>query len=89
VYKVSTQKRVQNSKLSSDLTFKNAPLQEVFDRLEKECNITIHYNNTEVKDKAFTGTLDAGSNARNIIAMICMVNDLSYDLKNNSIHIHK
>jgi transmembrane sensor len=86
---LSPEKLLLDSRLAKELTFKNAPLQEVFDKLEKECNISIDFNKADIKDKSFTGTIDAGSNARNIIKMICMVNDLNYELINNSIHIHQ
>jgi len=85
---ISPEGILRNSKLSKALSFKNTPLQEVFERIGKECGVSINFNKTEIKDMAFTGTFDAGSNTRDNIATICMINDLEYELTSNSIHIH-
>jgi transmembrane sensor len=89
VHFITPGRLVRENKLKRDIPFKNASLQEVFVTLARACNVSIHFNRTELKDMAFTGTFEAGSNARNNIAMICMINDLKYELRNNSIYIHR
>jgi len=83
---VSPQKTV--GKLNRELAFKNTSLVEVFDRLGKESGITINYNKREISDMAFTGIVDNGSNAYTIIARICLLNELHYEIKKNTIYIH-
>jgi len=85
---ISPERMLRNSKLSKAMSFKNTSLQEVFERIGKECGVSINFNKTEIKDMAFTGTFDTGSNVRDIIATICMINDLKYELTSNNIHIH-
>jgi transmembrane sensor len=86
---LSPSKRMQDSKLSSELSFKNASLQDVFDKVGKACGVTIHFNKADIKDKSFTGTFNAGSDTRHIINTICMINDLKYELTSNNIHVHQ
>ncbi len=75
--------------LNKELSFKNTPLEEVFSKLKKECGVPIIFREPEVKDKAFTGTLDAGSDFRIIITKICILNDLRYEIKSSGIYIHQ
>lgn len=73
---------------SYHLHFENAGLAEVFKVLEGRFNRKIKYKPEDISDKVFTGNLANQATIENAIKLICIANDLQYEVEGDAIIIH-
>jgi hypothetical protein len=64
------------SKISLD--FNNKPLDYVFDNLALAYNIKLVYSKIDIKGKYFTGSFSKEDNLKNILSIICDINELDF-----------
>ncbi len=71
-----------------NLHFQNASLANVFKTLEARFGKKIIYKPEGISDKLFTGDLGNQADIETAIKLICISNNLQYEVKGDSIIIH-
>lgn len=75
-------------KSSYNLDFQNASLASVFKTLEGRFGKKIIYKSDAINDKLFTGNLANQPNMENAIKLICISNNLQFEVQGDAIIIH-
>lgn len=71
-----------------NMSFRNTPLSDVFDKLAEKYHIHIDYTDKEkLQQISFTGHFNANDSLENLLKVLCGMNNLQYELAGDKVNI--
>lgn len=86
---IPPERLVKDAANMRSLKFHKESLTGVFDKLSKQFQVHIEYDNKAVKSLSFTGEFTDTDSLQMILSIICKTNDLIHEYKGDSITIRK
>ncbi len=87
--KPAKQKEITSLESQDQLEFVNAPLKEVIQKLENHYNRPIKYNNDEIANMNFTGTISKNDSLMIVLKVLAQMNDLDIVMDEGNVELKK
>jgi transmembrane sensor len=82
-------KEISNGQKLQSMDFHKTGLNDIIAFIEQKNNVTIQYNEADLKGLTFTGSFSAAENYKTVLSIICSMNDLTLSEQDGILMIQK